>query len=119
MLLLDIPMAANANIPKERIDALLAARVYHHDPSNARDLDSICTAEAMQCLVGYALHPSFSDPAFVVVIKLAQEKIAKLELSGNEQLDITTKHNVDFDVSRASETIHCKELQYLINKLQE
>ena len=112
-------MEANANLPKERVDALLADGVYHHDHSNARDLDRIYTAEAMQCLVGYALCPSFSDPAFVVAIKLAREKIAQLEYSVNEQLDIATKHNVHFDVSRTPKTIHCKELQDLINRLQE
>ena len=61
-------MEANVNLPKERIDTLLATGVYHHDPSNAQDLDSICIAKAMQCLVGYALRPSFSDPAFAVAI---------------------------------------------------
>ena len=40
-------MVANANLPKERIDALLAIGVYHYEPSNARGLDSICIAEAM------------------------------------------------------------------------
>ena len=119
MLLSDIPMEANANLPKERVDALLADGVYHYDPSNARDLDRIYTAEATQCLVGYALCPSFSDPAFVVAIKLAREKIAQLEFSVNEQLDIATKHNVDFDVSKAPETIRCRELQDLINSLQD
>ena len=71
LLLSVIPMATNVNLPKEWIDALLAAYVYHLDPSNAWDLDSICTAKAMQCLVGYALRPSFLDSAFTVAIKLA------------------------------------------------
>ena len=110
-------MVANANLPKERIDALLAVGVYSHDPSNARDLDNICTTEAMQCLIRYALHPSFSNPTFTVAIKLAREKIAQLEFSINRQLDIATKHNVDFDVDRALETIRCRELQDLINRL--
>ena len=114
-----ISMAANANFPKECIDALIAAGIYHHDPSNARDLDSICTTEAMQCLVGYALCPSFLDPAFVATIKLAKEKIAQIEFSVNDQLDIAIKSKVNFDVDRAPETIRCKELQNLINKLQE
>ena len=111
-------MAAHANLPNECIDALLAARVYHHDPFNAQDLDNIYTIEAMQCLVGYALRPSFSNPAFAVAIKLAKEKIAQLEFSVNDQLDIAIKSNVDFDVGMAPKTICCKELQDLINRLQ-
>ena len=95
-------MAANANLHKERIDTLLAIRVYHLDPSNARDMDNTCTAEVMQCLVRYALRPSFSNPIFAVAIKLAREKIAQLEFSVNKHLDIVTKHNVDFDVDRAA-----------------
>ena len=105
-----IPLVANANLSQERIDALLATRVYHYDPSKARDLDSIYTAEAMQCLVGYALHPSFLDPVFVAAIRLAKEKIHQLEFSVNEQLDIATKKNVDFDVSRTPEGFCFKEL---------
>ena len=95
-------MAANANLHKERIDTLLAIRVYHLDPSNARDMDNTCTTEVMQCLVRYALRPSFSNPVFAVAIKLAREKIAQLEFSVNKHLDIVTKHNVDFDVDRAA-----------------
>ena len=91
LLFLVIPLAANANLCKERIDALLVAEVYHHDPSKARDLDSICTAEAMQCLVGYNLRLSFSNPNFIATIRLAKEKIAQLEFSVNDQLDIATK----------------------------
>ena len=112
-------MEANADLPKNHIDALLAVGVYHYDPTNACDLDSICTAEAMQCLVGYAFRPSFSDPGFSVAIKLAREKISQLEYSINEQLDTATKCNVNFDVGKAPDMIRCKELQDLISKLEE
>ena len=112
-------MVANTNLPKERINALITTGVYYHDPSNARDLDSICTVKAMQCLVRCTLYPSFSEPAFLVAIKLAREKIAQLEYSVNEQLDTTTKYNVNFDVDRTPETICYKELQDLISKLEE
>ena len=105
-----IPMEANANLPKERIDALIAVGVYHHNHSNARDLDSIYTTEAMQCSVGYALCPSFSDLAFAIAIRLAKEKIHQLEFSINQQLDIATKSNVDFDVDRTPESIRYREL---------
>ena len=73
----------------------------------------------MQCLVGYALCPSFSNLAFAVAIKLSREKIAQLEYSVNEQLDITAKHNVDFNMGKTPETIHCKELQDLLSMLEE
>ena len=114
-----IPMEANANLPKERIDALIAVGVYHHNHSNARDLDSIYTTEAMQCLVGYALCPSFSDLVFAIAIRLAKGKIHQLEFSINQQLDIATKSNVDFDVDRTPESIRYRELEDLINRLQE
>ena len=106
-------MIANVNLPKECIEALLAAGVYQHNPSNAQDLDIICTAEAMQCLVGYALHPSFSDPAFSVAINLAREKIAQLEYSINDQLDTTTKYNVNFDVGRLQRPFITKSFKTL------
>ena len=60
----------------------------------------------MQCLVGYALRPSFLDPAFFAVIRIAKEKIHQLQFFVNEQLDISTKNNIDFDVSRTPEGSH-------------
>ena len=69
-----IPMATNAHLWEERIDALLDAGVYNFDPAKARDLDSICTVEPMQCLVGYATSPSFLDPTYAATIKIAREK---------------------------------------------
>ena len=84
-------MVANANLPKKLIDALLAAEVYHHDLSNAGKLDSICIAEAMQCLVRYAFCSSFSYPSFTAAVKLAKEKIHQLEFSVNENLILPQK----------------------------
>ena len=104
-------MAANARLSDERIDALLNAGIYNFNPAKARDLDSICTAEAMQCLVGYALSPSFLDPAYAAVNRIAREKIHQLQFSVNEQLDTAIKNNIIFDVSRTSEGIRCMELQ--------
>ena len=52
-------------------------------------------------------------------MKIAKEKIAQLKYSINEQLDTATWFNVDFDVSRASESIRCKELQDLISRLED
>ena len=100
-----IPMAANAHLSKERINTLIAARVLHLNSSSAPDLDSICTVEAMQCLVRYALRPSFSELALAAAIRLAKEKIHQLEFSVNERLDIATKSNVNFYVSRTPKDI--------------
>ena len=112
-------MAANARFSDERIDALLDFGIYNFDPAKARDLDNICTAEAMQCLVGYALSPSFLDPAYAAAIRISRENIHQLQFSVNEQLDTATKNNLNFDVSRTPKGIRCMELQELINRLQE
>ena len=102
-----IPLATNARLSNERIDALLDVGIYNFDPAKTRDLDSICTAEAMQCLVGYAFNPSFLDPAYAAAIKGIREKIHQLQFSVNEQLDIAIKNNLNFDVSRTPEGIRC------------
>ena len=52
--ILAISFAANVQISQERIDALLAVRVFHFNASDARNIDSICNARAMQCLTGYS-----------------------------------------------------------------
>ena len=50
-------------LPQERINALISAKVLHTNANEARDVDCICTSSAMECLLGYALKPSF-DPAW-------------------------------------------------------
>ena len=37
----------NVQLPKEHIDALISAKVFHVNANNARDTDSICTPRAM------------------------------------------------------------------------
>ena len=51
----------NVQLPNERINALVSAKVFHVNTNNARDIDSICTPRAMQCLMGYALKPYLID----------------------------------------------------------
>ena len=68
---LAVSPTANVQIPEERIDALLAARVFHFNASGARDMDSICNAQAMKCLTGYALRPCFHDLAYTVAMRIA------------------------------------------------
>ena len=77
-------MAANACLTDECIDALLDAGIYNFNPAKARDIDSIYTAEAMQCLVGYALSLSFLDPSYATAFRISREKIHQLQFSVNE-----------------------------------
>ena len=98
---------------------MLDARIYNFDLAKARDLYSIYIAEAIQCLVGYALNPFFLDHAYAVAIRGIREKIHQLQFSVNEQLDIAIKNNLNFDVSRTLEGIRFMELQEIINRLRE
>ena len=68
---LAISLVVNVQILQECIDALLAAGIFHFTASGARDTDSICNAQAMQCLTGYALKPSFHDPTYTVIMIIA------------------------------------------------
>ena len=65
--------STDIQLPKERIDALISAGVFHVNANNARDVDSICTPHTMQCLMGYALRPSFIDPAYSTAVKMAYQ----------------------------------------------
>ena len=73
----------------------------------------------MQCLTKYALHPTFLDQSFSMAIKLAQETIDHLNQSINKQLDIAMTSKVNLDVDRILESIRCKELQDLINRVED
>ena len=73
----------------------------------------------MQCLTKYVLHPTFLDPAFSMAIKLAQEMIDQLNQSINKQLDTAMASKVNLDVDRTLESIHCRELQDLISRLED
>ena len=74
--------------------------------------------KAMQCLTGYILHLTFLDLAFSLAIKLVQGMIDNLQQFINKQLDVAMEAKVNFDVSRALETLCCNELQDLINRLE-
>ena len=67
--------STNIQLPNERIDALISVGVFHVNANNARDVDSTCTPYAMQCLIGYALRPSFIDLAYSTVVKMAYQEI--------------------------------------------
>ena len=66
-------------LPPERLDALIREGVFHQEWANAQDINNICSAKAMKCLIGYALHPSFLDPAFFTSISLTKEELLKLK----------------------------------------
>ena len=65
------PSNTNTYLPQERIDALISAGVFHTYANNARDVDCIYTPLAMECSLGYALKPSFIDPAYSTAVKMA------------------------------------------------
>ena len=119
LVLLVSPLATNAQLSNKRVDALLDAIIYNFDPTKARHLDSICTAEAMKCLSGYSFNPSFLDPAHAAAIRGIREKIHQLQFSINEQLDIVVKNNLNFDVSKTPGGFRCMELQEIINRHRE
>ena len=83
MLFSAIPLAANAHLTDERVDALLDPGIYNFDLAKARDFDNICTAEAMKCLMGNASTPFFLDPAYAAAIRGIREKIHQLQFSVN------------------------------------
>ena len=85
--ILAISSAANVQTSQERIDALLAARVFHFNASDAKDTDSICNARAMQCLTRYALRPSFNDLAYTVAMRIAYHEINQLQFAINRSMD--------------------------------
>ena len=80
--------STNVQLPKERIAALISAKVFHMNANNARDTDSICTPRAMQCLTGYALRPSFIDPAYSTAMNIAYQEINRHRRPFNSSLEI-------------------------------
>ena len=98
---------------------MLDTRIYSFDPTNARDLDSICTVEAMKCLTEYSSNPSFLNPTYAAAIRGIREKIHQLQFSVGAQLDVAMKNNLSFDVSKTPKGILCIELQGVIYRLRE
>ena len=67
--------STSIQLPQKRIDALISSEVFHVNANNTRDVDNICTPLAMQCLSGYALRPSFIDPAYSTAMNMAYQEI--------------------------------------------
>ena len=116
---LAIPPTTNVQISQERIDALLAAGIFHFNTSGARDTDSIYNAQTMQCLTGYALRPFFHDPAHTVAMRIAYQEINQLQYALNRSIDTALQHKLNFDVDKTPKAARIKELQKLINKLED
>ena len=106
------------DLPRERIDALLSAKVFHMNANEARDMDCICTSPAMECLSGYALKPSFNDLAYSTAIAIAYQEIKHLQRMLNDNYDIAQQHDVRYSICRASEQAEIEELRDHIHKLE-
>lgn len=104
-------------LPPARINILLKSKVFHQEQATAWDLDNVCTINAMKCLIGYALHPSFFDPAYRIFIGLAKGELLALEcrLSGHIQLTQQFKLN---HIDRSSDAKCLDALQGLITRLE-
>ena len=114
-----ISTAANIQIPQELIDALLVASVFHFNVNEAREIDSICNAHAMQCLTGYAISPSFHDLAYTMAMRIAYHEINQLQFAINSSMDTAQKFKLKFYVNRTPEATRIKELGEHIQKLEE
>ena len=93
--------------------------MLYFNACDARDTDSIYNACVMQCLTGYALSPSFHDPAYTVAMRIAYHEINQLQFAINTSMDTTQKFKLNFDVDRAPEAARIKKLHEHIQKLKE
>ena len=73
----------------------------------------------MKCLSGYALKPSFHDPAYTVAMRIAYQEINQLQFAINRNIDTALRFKLNFDVDRSPEAARTKELHALIQKLEE
>ena len=87
--------------------------------NNARDTDSICTPRAMQCLTGYALRPSFIDPAYSTAMNIAYQEINRHRRSLSNSLEIAQQRNLKFDFDRTLEHARIQEFMEHIHKLKD
>ena len=87
--------------------------------NNARYVDSICTPYAIQCLMGYALRPSFIDPAYSTAVKMAYQEINRQQRSLSNSLKIAQQHNLKFNFDRTPEQARIQELMEHIHKLED
>ena len=86
--------------------------------NNVRDVDSICTPLAMQCLSGYALRPSFVDPAYSTAMNMAYQEINQHRRSLSHILKTAQQHNLRFNFDRTLEQGRIEELKEHICMLE-
>ena len=79
------PQIPTPHFLQEQIDAMISTGIFHMNANDARDVDCICTPLAMECLSGYALKPSFIDPAYSTAVKWHTKKL----IDNGEYLVIT------------------------------
>lgn len=103
---------------QERIDELLHRGVFHFNQANAHDIDSICIAKAMKCLIRYALHPSFVDLAYDVAFCLAQRELDRIEAVINGEIHISQRFHLPYILGRNTDVIHKEQLNSLISRLE-
>ena len=109
----------NAQLPKERINALISAGVIHMNANNARATNSICTLCALQCLIGYALRPFFIDLAYSIAVKMTYQEINRKWRALSNSLEIAQQHNLRFNFDRTLEQARIEELIEHIHKLED
>ena len=87
--------------------------------NNARDVDCICNSLAMQCLSGYALKPSFVDPAYATTIRIAYQEINRQRRILSDNLEIIQQYNLEYSFDRTPEQTRIEKLMDHICKLED
>ena len=78
----------------------------------------------MTCLTRYAFIPSFHDPAYTnptytVAMRIAYQEINQLQFAINKSMDTAKRFKLNFDIDKAPEAARIKELNAVIQRLEE
>ena len=98
---------------------MISTGVFHMNANNARDVDSICNSLAMQCLSGYALKPTFVDPAYATAIRIAYQEINRQRRILSDNLEIIQQYNLEYSFDRTPEQTRIEKLMDHICKLED
>ena len=69
--------------------------------------------------MGYALRPSFIDPAYSTAVKMAYQEINWQRRSFSNSLEIAQQHNLRFNFYKTLEEARIEELMEHIRKLED
>lgn len=72
----------------------------------------------LKCLTGYALHPSYSDPAYDVAIYLARDQLSRIDSIIDGEIKISKRFNLPYNIDKSSDVARREELRALISKLE-